>query len=102
MRTLNDFIVRPPTLDRWTIQRSMAMLAPAWVCEVTITGWCDRRRRPLFQWTEVVTADEGDLKVSDVVHHFALVAEQDRPTTNAAFHRGLVGEHWDQPELPFS
>lgn len=97
----NLFVTSPPTLDRWEVRRRTVATSPQLIFEVDCIGWCNRRKRPLFSHTEVVTGDEGPLKVSDVAHHYALVCEQDRPTTQDRFLRGLLGDHWDQPELPF-
>lgn len=97
----NPFTVSPPTLDRWEVRRHTLSGGRQPVFEVTCIGWCNRRRRPLFTHTEVVTPSEGHLKVSDVAHHYALVCEQDRPTSQAQFDRGLMGAAWDQAELPF-
>lgn len=97
----NLYRVAPPTLDRWEVRRRTVSASPVVVFEVSCIGWCDRRKRPLFSHSEVVEPWEGDLKVSDVAHHFSLVCEQDRPTTQEQFLRGLRGEHWEQPELPW-
>lgn len=102
MRTLNDFIVSKASLDRWEVKRTTLATEPHLVFEVTVTGWCDRRRRPLFTHSEVVAPSNEPMKVSDVAHHYALVCEQDRPITQSEFERGLLGAHWDQPELPWT
>ena len=101
MSTDNLFLVRPPTLDRWEIKRHTAAIEPHLVYEVTVTAWCARRKRPLFSHVETVCPESDGLRVSDCVHHFTLVLEQDRPITLTQFERGLMGALWDQPELPF-
>lgn len=101
MNITNDFIVRPPTLDRWEVRVNIVSTGPLSVREVVVQGWCNRRRRPLFSWSEYVTAEDGPMGVTDRVHHAALVCEQDRPTSSEAFERGLIGEHWDQLEIPY-
>lgn len=102
MRPLNEYVVSKATLDRWEVKRSTISTVPHLVFEVTVTGWCNRRRRPLFVHSEVVAPSNEPMKVSDVAHHYALVCEQDRPTTQEAFDRGLLGQYFDQPELPWT
>jgi hypothetical protein len=96
-----DFITKPPTLDRWEITARTCRDTPQVLVEITVTGWCARKRRALFVHTEIVAPQFEPMKVSDITHHLALVLEQDRPTSHDALTRGLLGEHWDQPELPF-
>lgn len=101
MNHWNDFITRPPTLDRWELVRTQQVTDWTHWVTITITGWCERKRRPLWQHSEEVDIICEPNKVADIVHHLTLVCEQDRPTTNVELRRGLLGEYWDQPELPF-
>lgn len=99
MTNRNDFVTRPATLDRWEIKRTTAATSPHVVFEVTCIGYCDRKKKPLFSHSEVVAPSLEPMKVSDIVHHYGLVLEQDRPTTLERFQRGLMGEHWEQLQL---
>nr|CRY96672.1 hypothetical protein [uncultured prokaryote] len=99
MRTRNDFTVSPATLDRYAITRNILRTADGPVIELTIVGSCHRRRKPLWNATEVVDSRREPCKAADIVLHWSMVCEQDSPTTQAEFDRGVMGETWDQARL---
>lgn len=100
MTTPNDFVVSSPTLDRWEVRVTRLPQSSGGHHEVAAIGWCARRRKPLWSHVEVVDTRGGAQRVSDVVHHLSLVCEQDSPVTLQGLLCGLLGEAWDQPELP--
>lgn len=92
------WITRPSTLDYFDIEvRPPNKGDDAVLAHVSLRAHCSRRPKPLFVYSEPVTIYEGYEHVADVIHHFALVATQDKPTTKRDFIAGLMG----QQKLPY-
>lgn len=64
-------------------------------------GRCDRKKTALWTYSETIEVFGGRYALSDLVTHLSLVVSQDRPTSDTALTRGLVGSAWEQPELPW-
>jgi hypothetical protein len=87
-----DFVVAPPTLDRFTIQVQLLRTPPSTHATLTVAGYCNRRRDALWSHTEVLPADRGDYTVADAVMHWALISLQESPTTAKAATLALIGQ----------
>lgn len=95
------WITRPATLDRWEVRIVYLSHGPQRVAEATFTGWCNRKRNRLWTHTEVGNPESGDYQLHDLMMHVTLVCEQDKPVNQQQFERAMIGQHWEQPELPF-
>lgn len=95
------WITKPATLDRYEVRVEFAETPSGTFATVWAAGYCARKRGTLWTHTETVAVENGRYSVHDLVTHLSMVAEQDRPTTNAALTRGLCGAAWEQPELPW-
>ena len=95
------WITRPPTLDAFTIGARFAQTPTGLLITLHAAGACDRKRGAIWTYNETIGVDEGRYSAADLIHHLALVAIQDRPSTDLALTRGLCGSGWEQPELPF-
>lgn len=95
------WITKPPTLDAYEIKVDLIDTPTGPMATVWAGGRCRRRRGWLWTHTETFALANGRYGVHDIVTHISMVAEQDRPTTNADLTRGLIGSAWEQPELPF-
>lgn len=96
-----QWITRPPTLDSFGISCRFAQTPTGLLITLYAEGRCDRKRGTIWTYNETIEADQDRYSAPDLVHHLALVAIQDRPTTDLALTRGLCGSAWEQPELPF-
>lgn len=96
-----QWITKPPTLDAYEIKVTFADIPGQSVATVWAAGTCRRKRGYLWTHTEVVPVSDNRYTVHDLVTHLSMVAEQDRPTSDGALTRGLLGSAWEQPELPF-
>jgi hypothetical protein len=97
----SDWITSPPTLDTYSITVRRLQSLPTVVHEVVIEARCNRKRTALWVYTEYFDTKDGDYNLTDALHHFTLVLEQDKPLSVPAFERGLVGAASQQDELPF-
>lgn len=95
------WITSPPTLDRWEMGVRYAATPQGTLGTVTCTGHCDRKRGALWIVSDTYLVGADLYGLADYVHHLALVLEQARPITEQAVERALVGEYWEQQELPF-
>jgi hypothetical protein len=95
------WITNPPTLDTYSFHVRLADTPTGTIATLYAEGRCDRKRRNLWTYSETIEAFGGRYGVHDLLTHISMVAVQDRPTTEQALTRGLVGSAWDQPELPF-
>lgn len=94
------WVTMPATADRWTISvgpdPEANPLEQLW--EVTLTVHCDRRPRQLFSHIERrVSCGSADYALHDLVSHFQLVMQQERPTRRDIFSLALMG----QAQLPY-
>jgi hypothetical protein len=69
--------------------------------KVQAHGSSSTRRVPLWSVSEAWTSGEvqAGLQPGDAIHHIALVALQDRPTSQNHMERSLMGEGWEQLSL---
>lgn len=68
---------------------------------VTVTGGAETKRTSLWSYAETMTGSRQVLAVPDVVHHVTVAVHQDRPTSQDALRRSLMGGiTWEKPELP--
>ena len=95
------WITNPPTLDQFTFRVDLADSPTGTYATLWAEGRCRRKRGALWTYNETIGLEGGRYHLSDLVTHLSLVATQDRPTSEAALTRGLIGSAWDQPELPF-
>lgn len=92
---------RPPTLDAFSINVRLAETPTGTLATLWGSGTCDRKRGTLWTYQETIGLDADRYSCHDLISHLVLVALQDRPTTEQALTRGLLGSAWEQPELPF-
>lgn len=66
-----------------------------------VSGRSITSRPSLWSVTETWTQAEqsAGLQPTDALHHLALVASQDRPTTQHQLEMCLIGEGWEQLKL---
>lgn len=96
-----QWITKRPTLDGYTVRVDFADTPSGAMPSVYVEGRCNRKRFALWRHSEFLPEQGGGYTLSDFMCHLALALSVDRPTTQAAFERSMVGESWDQPELPF-
>jgi len=95
------WITKPATLDAYEIKVTLADLPGQSIATVWAAGTCRRKRGYLWTHTEVIEVGNARYSLHDLVTHLSMVAEQDRPTSDAQLTRALLGSAWEQPELPF-
>lgn len=95
------WITKPATLDYWTMQVTFSDVPGACVATVFVAGHCRRKRGAIWTHTETIECEGGRYSLHDLISHLSLAIEQDRPTTDRALTRAMVGEAWEQPELPW-
>lgn len=96
-----QWITRPATLDGWQVTVTYSETPSGTIATVWAAGSCSRKRGALWTHSETVAVDGDRYHASDLVHHLALVCDQDRPANDRQLTRALLGAAWDQPELPF-
>lgn len=95
------WITKPPTLDHWSLNVRFAETPTGTLATVYAEGRCDRKRSSLWYHHETIPVEHGRYSLHDLITHLSMVVAQDRPTTNQALTRGMMGAAWEQPELPF-
>lgn len=96
-----QWITSPKTLDGWECRVRFSDTPSGTIAHLWAAGTCDRRRGYLWTHEESVPVDGNRYSLHDLITHLSIAVEQDRPTSNAALTRSLVGEAWEQPELPW-
>lgn len=95
------WITRPATLDVVNVRWEYADTPTGLVATVHVEGRCLRKRGTLWTHTETLAALDTGYGLSDLMCHLAMALTCDRPARQQHFERSMVGESWDQPELPF-
>lgn len=95
------WITPRPTLDDFEIRVSLAETPSGLLATVWAAGYCRRKRGTIWTHSETIAVETDRYAAGDLIHHLALCSLQDRPNSNAALTRALIGSAWDQPELPF-
>jgi len=97
-------IYGPPShkLETVNFRLTLPLRRNAYVTSLEVRGETSSQRSSMWfvneKWTE---ADQvAGLQPSDALHHLALIALQDSPTSQEHMFRALTGERWIQEELP--
>lgn len=95
------WITRQPTLDTWECRVTFSAGPTGVIATLWAAGRCNRKRGHLWTYEEAYEVGKDSYSLHDAITHLSLVCEQDRPTSRTSLDRSLVGEHWEQPELPW-
>ena len=97
-------IYGPPShvLETVTFTLHLPLRRNQYLTRLEVRGEASTRKDRLWFVSETWTTEEqsAGLQPSDAIHHLALIALQDSPSTQEALFRQLTGERWVQEELP--
>lgn len=95
------WITRKPTLDAWEVTIDYLETPGEPMATVLVRARCKRKRGYLWTHTEIVPRSRSDYALHDFLCHIALVIDTEGPTTKQEFEAAMIGNVWEQPELPF-
>ena len=95
------WITKQATLDVVTVRWEYASTPAGLVATVYVEGRCTRKRGTLWTHTETLAVHDTGYGLSDLLCHLGMALSQDRPARQQHFEASMVGQHWEQPELPF-
>lgn len=89
-------------LETVTLTLHLPLRRNGYLTRLEASGRSSTKRGSLWSVSEQWTVDEqaAGLQPSDAVHHLALIALQDHPSSQEALFRQLTGQRWIQEELP--
>lgn len=96
-----QWMTKKNTLTSWEFKVEVSKTPSGPVATLWAGGRCNKRRGYLWTHTETLPVRHADYGLSDLVMHIEMVCEQEAPATQEVFERAMVGDHWEQPTLPF-